>query len=247
MKILKGFWVVCLLLGGDVARTDAPSVHGMVLFGSAQATYASHLPMFHAPHDRQVVLKINLHEVPLAQTLSLYHAMKNSGKTLFTLEPQVMDLGQIVNGKRTEFLAALFDGHFERGGKKLGPIRVKVEKVVLSLQLNAHASTPENEKYFVFGQKGEYFAAHLIEGKPSFDALLEVSQPYTLDDADCRTRVCREPKAVPTADEALPLTLTGPPMSELFEGGKFLTLGSFFEAHADVKKVIYLEQGDLSH
>jgi hypothetical protein len=45
------------------AQVPAPQhrmgVHGMVLFGSGPRLYASHIPMFHRPHDRQVVIAVS--------------------------------------------------------------------------------------------------------------------------------------------------------------------------------------------
>ncbi len=35
-------------------------VHGMVVFGGRDGLYASHLPLFRAPHDRQIVLGLVL-------------------------------------------------------------------------------------------------------------------------------------------------------------------------------------------
>jgi hypothetical protein len=37
-------------------------VHGMALFGGKDALFASHLPMFHAPHNQQVILQIEIHD-----------------------------------------------------------------------------------------------------------------------------------------------------------------------------------------
>ena len=34
--------------------------HGMALFGGKEGLYASHLPLFHAPHDHQVILRVHV-------------------------------------------------------------------------------------------------------------------------------------------------------------------------------------------
>lgn len=39
---------------GHIHYTDKPSVHGMTLMGT-ELIYASHLPMFHTPHDYQII------------------------------------------------------------------------------------------------------------------------------------------------------------------------------------------------
>src|SRR4051812_34539811 len=104
MKFLMSLFV-SLLLAQNPARADAPAVHGMLVFGGQAGTYASHLPMFHPPHDRQLVLKISLEEVPGSNTLKAYELARSQGKTLFTIEPQTMDLEAIATGSKAEFLA----------------------------------------------------------------------------------------------------------------------------------------------
>ncbi|WP_373990514.1 hypothetical protein [Duganella sp. BuS-21] len=53
-----------LLLSGVAFAADVRDVthgeHGMVLFGGKKGLYASHLPMFHAPHDYQVILQLHV-------------------------------------------------------------------------------------------------------------------------------------------------------------------------------------------
>jgi hypothetical protein len=250
MKVLASF-LFSILLTGAAARADIPSTHGMVVFGGATATYASHLPMFHAPHDYQLLLKIALKGVPGSQALDAYAVAKYAGKTLFTLEPQIMDLEKIMSGTKTEFIAAIYEGHFERGGQNLGNLKVQIEKIVFSSKLNSHTPPQQNEKYFVFGEKGAYFAAHIIQGKPSFDAILEVSQPYEIYLPYCRTRVCAEPTKTVIPDEKLPLALVGPGDVQSLQvpasGDLALQLGDLFGGITDVMNVLYVEEGDLSH
>jgi hypothetical protein len=246
MKVLASL-LFSILLMGTAARADIPSVHGMLVFGGSAATYASHLPMFHAPHDRQVILKIVLMDVPGSQTLALYEGAKNSGKSLFTLEPQVMDLEKVANGTKTEFMAAIYDGHFERGGQKLGDLKVKVENVVFSAKLNGQLPPQQAEKYFVFGKNGQYFAAHVIQGKPSFDAIVEVSQPYVIFISHCHYRVCDDPKKLAIPDDKLPLILGGPNSALALQRYPELAFSAPSGETVDGKTVLYVEEGDLSH
>lgn len=50
-----------LLAGAAVAAPQGVThgTHGMALFGGKDALYTSHLPMFHAPHDYQLVLQVS--------------------------------------------------------------------------------------------------------------------------------------------------------------------------------------------
>ena len=38
---------------------DPPAIHGMLMVGT-QTIFLSHLPMFHRPHDYQVILEVGL-------------------------------------------------------------------------------------------------------------------------------------------------------------------------------------------
>lgn len=236
MKLFGSLFLLGALLSGQ-ASADQLAVHGMVLFGK-NATYASHLPMFHNPHNYQVILKVQFHHPK-------YEQLKAQGESLFTLAPQPLDLTKIINGQITQFKAHLFQGHFEQGGTDLGLVMVGIEKVVFSSPLNP--TTPEGAQYLVFGQAGEYFAAHVINGKPSFDTILSVSQPYALNEVFCRTRACSGVQQIPTPDSSLPVTLAFGPSANgaKAEGGN--QLGQFGGTLSDVKQVLYFEEGDLSH
>jgi hypothetical protein len=155
----------------------------MLVFGD-KVTYASHLPMFHHPHDYQLVMKIEF-KAPAGSsplTLSTYEQLKAQGKTLFTIEPEVMDLSKVMSGTITSFEANLYDGHFERGGKNLGPVIVNVKTFLVNKKLNP--AEAEKNEYLLFGEQAEFFLVHLINGKPSFDLVAKSSQmsrgPVTL-------------------------------------------------------------------
>lgn len=237
MNFRKLFVLGSLCLA-PLARAEAPAVHGMVLFGE-KATYASHLPMFHAPHDYQVILKLKLYDFPRSQTLDLYDQAKHDGAKLFTMVPDVMDLTKVIKGERTEFYANIFVGHFERGGKGLGPVTVKVEKVLFAAQLDGDQSEQNYERYVVFGENGEYFASHIIAAKPSFDSILEVG-PVMNAEPDCHLRYCLPTLAIP--DTALPVVLTG--LKGLPEEGDML--GNDNLQSSAIKSTLYLEVNELA-
>lgn len=244
MKALILSLMTLIATASAPARADMPSTHGMLVFGDKQL-YASHLPMFHAPHDYQVLLKLKFE--PSTLTERHYIGAKQSGKTLFTIEPERFDLTTVIDGKRTSFKAKLYDGHFERGGKNLGSATFIVEKVIFSSKLDPAADPNLTPGYFVFGQGGEYFAAHLIQGKPSFDAIVSVTQPVEFKEAHCQRRFCPDPVVKPVPDSKLPLTLP----TIIVDTQKLPVdgdaLGDVFGASSSVLKVIYVEESDLAH
>lgn len=237
------YLLIALVTWSSGSRADQPSVHGMLLFGN-QATYASHLPMFHSPHDYQLLLKLTLKDQSGAKTLASYEEAKKNATEYFTLVPEVMDLTKVMSGAKTSFSASIFKGHFERGGQKLGAVQVEVEKIIFSSTLNGQA-VPTDNKYFVFGGNGEYFAAHLIQGKPNYDAIVTVSQPYKLNHSICKKRFCPEPDSTTVADSQLPLILSAEAHQKVPAVGE--SLGEFSGVLADLIKVIYVEEGELSH
>jgi hypothetical protein len=249
MKPLKIILSLTLMMCGKT-YAEQPATHGMLLFGN-KATYASHLPMFHAPHDYQVIQKLNLTDPTGQKTLAKYEALKNGGETFFTLVPEVMDLTLLISGKKTTYTASLYQGHFEREGKNLGTINVQVVKTVFSAKLSAKHTPekPENSNnYLIFGENGEYFAAHLIQERPSFDMILEVNQPYSINLHNCTRTSCQEPKPVPLLDSRLPVTLPyWLDSNPLAVPGAGTALGNPLHGIADIQAIIYFEQNELAH
>lgn len=243
MKI-KTIITTLLLAAATAAQADAPTVHGMFLFGD-KVTYVSHLPMFHSPHDYQLIMKVELADLANSKAMIAYEALKIEEPAFFTISPEVMDLTEVMTGLKTQFTAKLYHGHFERGGKNLGSVVVHVQKIVLSSKLNP--KTEEQNQYFVFGEGNEYFGAHLIQGKPSYDTIVKLKKPYTLKFTHCRTRVCDNPLEIPINDDQLPLTLPKVILDRNIDPKNGDQIGSFNGVLSDILNVLYFEQDELSH
>jgi hypothetical protein len=98
------------------AAPAALGVHGMLLFGGRDSLFASHLPMFHAPHDMQVVLRIALDDAALERRIGDALAREPA---VWTLVPERFDLRRLAPGAAAplrSFRAGIVQGHFERGG-----------------------------------------------------------------------------------------------------------------------------------
>lgn len=240
-------YLLASLIWGAVSHADMPSTHGMVVFGN-KTIYASHLPMFHKPHDYQVILKVDFKNIESSQVVEAYEAQKDGGNQQFTLKPGMMDLTEVIDGKITSFPAQLFKGHFEKGGVNLGPVTVQIEKIVMSKKLDPQES--KNGEYLVFGESGEYFAAHLIKGLPSFDAILKVKQISHSGHPGqyCRTRWCPQPTETPVSDDLLPMTfhtfLLDEDQMKVPAPGSYLGSLSY---STQVLKSIYVEKDELAH
>lgn len=175
---MKHFLVKFLLVGlvitsgsaSAAAKKDPPSVHGMLLFGQTKF-YLSHLPMFHAPHDYQLLLEVELDE----QSKNIYrNSLAQFSERVYTIVPPravLEDLARV----GAQFSVDLYRGHFERGGDKIssGTI-VTVTKLIFVAKLKEDTAIATSSQYLLFGSPGEYFLAHKIGGAPNFDQILEV-------------------------------------------------------------------------
>jgi len=150
--------------------------HGMVLAGDAQNAVLSHIPMYAAPHDVQLVVQGKLIAVaghPLPATFS---------DRAYTFLPERTSLDALRNGVTRELRGTVYLGNFEQGGRPVASnVRFAVDHVVhqhlLVAQPAADAGSSANGDltYLVFGSRAHAFAVHAIAAAPSFDEVLAVT------------------------------------------------------------------------
>jgi len=239
------YLLISMFFVSAYSYADQPTTHGMLIFGD-QVTYASHLPMFHAPHDYQLIMKLSMVSASRADTIGYYQQAKQDGLTLFTLLPEVLDLNELIDGSKTSFNAHLFSGHFERNGENLGLVKVTVEKIVYSNKLEPIQELNPYHKYLMFGENGEYFAAHVIEEKPSFDAILKITKPVKEINLGCYRRACPE-----LAYQDLPLPAYAYNHKGNNNSFNLPVIGTQLSDSAtiqtEIKDIIYLETAELEH
>lgn len=179
-----------LLLGALVpplaARAEtAMGGHGMVAFGGREGLYASHLPMFHAPHDSQVVLRLHLADAAADRALRETLARE---PRLWTLDPERFDLLRFAPGHARplrEFQARFFEGHFERGGTpQPAHQRVVVDEVLLFRRLSATPREAAVGRYRLIGRGAEWFAFKHIDRRPDIDHIVRLDRPGRRGEVD---------------------------------------------------------------
>ena len=152
--------------------------HGMAVFGGREGLYASHLPMFHTPHDSQVLLRFHLADA--AADKALREALAREPK-LWTFDPEAFDLLRFSPGHAKplrEFKARFFEGHFERGGKpQATEQRVVVDEVLLFRRLNPAQREAATGRYRLIGKGDEWFAFKAIDRRPDFDHIVRLESP----------------------------------------------------------------------
>jgi hypothetical protein len=151
--------------------TDKPSTHGMLLFGS-EKIYVSHLPMFHSPHNYQIILELELSKSDKQKYVA--DKNKNNSYTTYTIEPEKFVLPDMVNNPKA-FKVNLYRGHFERGGVEiLKNITVKIVNVIYFKKFNQEEIKAKTTNFILFGNEKEQFLAHEITNKPDFEQIIEV-------------------------------------------------------------------------
>jgi hypothetical protein len=239
---MKHLLAALVLFSGITAHADVPSVHGMLLFGK-DTTYASHLPMFHKPHDYQAIFKLELAKDDSDKGFERYNFEKEKSD-FFTIEPEVMDLTDLIKGRKKQFRTKVYLGHFERGGKLLGHVKAHLKSVVIHTKLNADQDLSGD--FWVFGQNGEYFGAHVIKGhkiRPTYDAIVKMTKPYQVQ-TECTAGPCRRVKK-DMPDSQLPLQLEG----DLQYADQVPAIGTIIgneKNAASITQHIYTEFDDLA-
>ncbi len=149
---------------------EPASVHGMLLFGT-KTLYAHHLPMFHHPHDQQVIWEVQLAANVKEKYLSAHAA---NPEAVFTIVPEIFVLTEMALQPRP-FKAALFLGHFERGGQLLlADVVVNPTNTVLQKKLSSSPAAGQS-LWYLLGNADEAFLIHDIQGKPNFDQVVQIS------------------------------------------------------------------------
>lgn len=155
----------------NTTTTDKPSTHGMLIFGK-EKIYASHLPMFHSPHNYQIILELELDEN--TKKLFIQDQDKNPKYNSYTIEPEDFILPNMI-GNPKPFKANLYRGHFERGGKEIASnVVVKIKQVIFYKKFNPDEVRSATTNFILFGNSKEQFMVHEITNKLDFDQIIEV-------------------------------------------------------------------------
>lgn len=189
-------FALAALLPAFVRAETAMGGHGMAVFGGREGLYASHLPMFHTPHDSQVLLRFHLADA--AADKALRDTLARDPK-LWTFDPEAFDLLRLAPGHAQplrEFKARFFEGHFERGGKpQAAEQRVVVDEVLLFRRLNPARREAASGRYWLIGRGSEWFAFKLIDRRPDFDHIVKLDAPQVRGEVDVALQGLARPSA----------------------------------------------------
>ncbi|KQV11988.1 hypothetical protein ASE03_28640 [Kitasatospora sp. Root187] len=155
--------------------------HGMLVVGG-DVLYLSHLPMFMAPHNFQVILEVGVDDAVGSVLRSHQHVVP--GEPYDTFIPEDFPMSELdphgSGPRRTSMTGRFFCGHFERKGGKHPPLAeravVTVQSVVHFHELDVQAQHADDNQlsYLCFGRGGQLHLAHHITAAPDFDQVLTV-------------------------------------------------------------------------
>jgi hypothetical protein len=161
---------------------ERPAVHGMLMVGQARVLL-SHLPMFHAPHDQQIILEASL-SAPSFDPQKKYIDDRNATQTrIYTWVPKPFVLSDLLASRPPlpTMVGTIFRGHFERGGVAItaDDVEARVERILYSRRLVPSDPPLAERRYVMFGSPSEPFLAHVITRPPDFDQVtaIEIAAP----------------------------------------------------------------------
>jgi len=147
----------------------------MLIFGDGPV-YLSHLPMFHPPHDLQLIFEATFDGA--GHPADLYKRDRvQTGEKVYTWVPTAFVLQDLLSSTpgTARMTGRIFRGHFERGGVPITrEVGCAVSRVIHSHPLTPAGPRDPHPRYVLFGEPGRAFAAHVISGMPDFDQVTSV-------------------------------------------------------------------------
>ena len=222
--------------------------HNMFAFGR-DTVFLSHLPMFMAPHDAQLILEVALENADGGSLQEVWSREResHSDERLYTMMPEKFSLSTLYvpdPPERGSFKARFFRGHLERGGEaipELADVDVRITDVVYAKRFD-RTGRPDDLTYLLLGRGGELFFAHIIRQPPDFDQILsvELGSPHP-DDEELKAGIeVVIPGRANTAEERLRHDETATARGHVTGAHQFLDL-----EFAEVRE-LYFEEGELA-
>ncbi|MFS1425493.1 hypothetical protein [Shewanella sp. 10N.286.48.B5] len=172
----------------SVQAVEKPSnhygVHGMTLFGGKDGLFASHLPMYHQPHNVQMIMQFHFANEKVENSVrQQLQQQSSSPQQLWTIVPKPFDL-MTLHPKMSDELPRLHievvEGHFERGGNsQFTAQKIIIDKVLLFSTLNMEKEQPKSasaqyQKIAVSPNSPNQFLIKRLGNRPEADHLLRV-------------------------------------------------------------------------
>ena len=152
---------------------DTTAVHGMVLFGDGPL-YASHLGLYHHPHDRQIVMPVHFSNPAQAGAFTQWREQFDG---LITRAPKPFPLANLNPGTGHfpfTIEVDVYAGHFERGGEKqFSAFTLLLDSPLIYRALVAEGEYAKQARFWLLSGTTSDFAVYQIGPRPDQDWILE--------------------------------------------------------------------------
>lgn len=146
-------------------------VHGMALMSKSSTVFAYHLPTYHAPHNVQLLYRLEVKDFNLLQVVR--------DNDLVTIKPQPFNLQRLMRGEKMTIKADVYIGHFERDGMKIysGTDIVFGKQLYVRELTDIEESSNQQEYEIVsYNSKDDRLYVHKLQKAPSFDHIIHIDR-----------------------------------------------------------------------
>ena len=157
---------------GELPMGGRMGLHGMVLYGNAGEYFIDHIPMEHAPHDFQIIAKVQMTDA-LGKIFS-----GNLADAGYTLKPSGhFSLNDFMSGHLKNFKADLFSGNFEQDGVlKAAQLQIQILQILTARQIpKSHAQAT-----MLFKTSIAVFEVNVITPEHNFQSIKNQKTGQTL-------------------------------------------------------------------
>ncbi|WP_394497736.1 hypothetical protein [Shewanella sp. ENK2] len=168
------------------ANESHMGLHGMTLFGGKDGLFASHLPMYHHPHNVQMVMQFHFADPETDHAIKQQlETMATAPEQLWTIVPKPFDLmrlSPLATDPIEQLQVDVVKGHFERGGiNQFSQQSLIIDRIIMFTELSMKAGQDKapNAQYRVITPTEDspnQFLVKVIENRPEADHLLRVIQ-----------------------------------------------------------------------
>lgn len=153
-------------------------VHGMVLMNKSSTIFAYHLPLYHKPHDVQLLYKLDVKDVALMQLVR--------DNEMVTIKPKPFNLQRLMRGEKVALEVDVYTGHFERDGMLVYKnMALNFAEQLYVRKLDDLKPSSKRQEYDVVSYRKNYkIYIHRLQQAPSFDHLIHIDV-----NAGCLTKV----------------------------------------------------------
>lgn len=178
MRALLASWLIaftCLPGFAESVPEELPpldpayvGVHGMVLMNKSSTIFAYHLPLYHKPHDVQLLYKLDVKDVALMQLVR--------DNDMVTIKPKPFNLQRLMRGEKVILEADVYTGHFERDGMLVYKnMSLNFAEQLYVRKLDDIKPSSTRQEYDVVSYRKNYkIYIHRLQQAPSFDHLIHI-------------------------------------------------------------------------